>query len=158
MKQTIINIIHNTLGALVFITAFFFACDAVATEYDVDKIGPYGMTQIDRVYDGDTFYGWAQTFIYQTTYMKIRIRSIDTPEIRGSGECEKKMAYAARDYLMSLLANAKSVTLDDLGYDNFGRVLASVHADNVNVAAKMISSGHGRPYIKGASGGWCLRG
>jgi len=136
----------------------FVVNSAEAAEYETGRIGPYSMTQVDKVYDGDTFYGWAETFIYQTMYMKIRIRDIDTPELRGSSDCEKILARNARDYLIDMLARAKSVTINDLEYDSFGRVLASVHADKTNVAIKMINAGHARPYVKGASGGWCLQG
>lgn len=159
MKRTTLN---NIVGGIAFtailLAVLSFFGQARASDHETGPLGPYDMTQVERVYDGDTFYGWAETFIYQTMYMKIRIRNIDTPEIRGSDACERKLAYAARDYLAHLLANAKTVSIDNLAYDNFGRVLASVQADNINVAVKMIESGHARPYVKGASGGWCLLG
>lgn len=143
---------------ILLIAAFLlsFATIVCAADYDEGPLGPYHMTQIDRVIDGDTFNGWAQTFIYQTTYVSVRVRDMDTPELRGSPACEKKLAHEARAFLVDLLANAKSVTIEDLEYDSFGRILASVTVDNKNLVATMIMKGYARPYIKGASGGWCL--
>jgi len=133
-----------------------FIYDAEAKTYTDKPMSGYYMTQVDKVYDGDTFYGWTRTFIYQGTYMKIRIRGISAPEIRGSDACEKKLAYASRDYLKKILTSSSFIRLDKLGYDSFGRVLAEVNISQGSVAVLMIQAGYARPYIKGDTMPWCV--
>ena len=155
------HLVTLVLAAIITLAIFIWAYYNVAEAKDYgngNRVGPYYMTQIDRVVDGDTFNGWAATFIYQTTYMSVRIRAIDTPERRGSAPCEKILANRATARLYNLLENATAVTIDDLDYDSFGRVVAFVYADGVNVGAKLIEEGLARPYVKGQHGGWCMTG
>lgn len=145
------------LGAVLIVIAFFNVARAEEV-YKAPKIGPYYMTQIDKIIDGDTFRGWIQTFIYQSTYASIRIAGIDAPERRAPEDCEKKLAQQSGDYLAYILAAAKTVTIDDLSYDSFGRVVAFVYVDGAEVGALMIKEGFARPYVKGRHGGWCMSG
>jgi len=131
--------------------------NATAGDYVVDKYGPYKMTQVDRYLDGDSFEGWVSNYIYQTTFVRVRIRGIDAPEKRGSDACEKVLAEKSRLYLISLIDNSKFVILDNLKYDSFGRVLATVTVEKGDVATLMIKASMAHPY-KLRSLIWCTSG
>ncbi len=65
-----------------------------------------------RCYDGDTC-----TFTIPGVHpffgekISVRIRGIDTPEIRGKCAVEKRKAKAARDFLRNLLRNVSRIDL-----------------------------------------------
>lgn len=68
----------------------------------------------------------------------VRIRGIDTPELRDDREEIKKRAYEAKEELEKLLLNAKEIILYNIGRDKYFRLLASVKADGVDIGEYMI--------------------
>ena len=67
---------------------------------------------------------------------------------------EKELAYAARDYLRTLLRNATNIRIRNLDDDKyFGRVVADVAleilGDYIDVAERMIACGFAVPYDGG---------
>ncbi|WP_461495804.1 thermonuclease family protein [Pyruvatibacter sp.] len=118
--------------------------------------GPFN-AQVLSCNDGDTCKMrvpvWLDTYIET----KVRIRGIDAPEIRGASDCEVPLAEGALAALQTLLQSG-SVTLHDVSHDKYGgRVLATVRAGGIDVAADMIARGHARPYDGGAKDKtpWC---
>ncbi len=85
--------------------------------------------------------------------ISVRIRGIDTPEIRGKCEAEKRKAKAARDFLRNLLRNASRIDLADVERGKYFRIVAIVEADGVDVVPLMIEQGLGRPYHGGRRAG-----
>ena len=85
----------------------------------------------------------------------VRIRGVDTPEIRGKCEAEKEGAVAARDFLRELLARAARIDLVDVKRGKYFRIVATVRADGVDMAAALIENGLGRPYGGGKRAEWC---
>ena len=142
---------------ILFILFVIGASEPIAGDYVVDKYGPYKMTQVDRYLDGDSFEGWVSNYIHQTTFVRVRIRSIDAPEKRGSPDCEKILAEKSKQYLISLLENSKFVILDNLNYDDFGRVLASVTIDKGEVGELMVKANMAHWYSE-RDKIWCTSG
>lgn len=66
------------------------------------------------VHDGDTVWWNGE---------KIRLADIDTPELNGKCEAERRLARAARDRLARLLS-ARPVTITRTGTDRYDRTLA----------------------------------
>lgn len=97
--------------------------------------------------DGDTFRARVQVWPGQTIETAIRIAGIDTPELHGKCEREKKRAGEARDALTTLLKN-RSVFLSHVAPDKYGgRYLASVQtADGVDVAGELLRRGLAASY------------
>ena len=94
--------------------------------------------------------------------VSVRINGIDTPEIRPtrSGRTdeslarERELAYAARDYLRTLIREATNIRINNLDDDKyFGRVVADVAleilGDYIDVAERMIACGFAVPYDGG---------
>lgn len=88
--------------------------------------------------------------------MTVRLRGIDTPEIKGKCAWEKAAAKKARDRLRGILKSAMVIVMTDVALDKYRRVLAHVIADGVDVSAVLITEGLGREYYgRTKRKGWC---
>jgi len=106
------------------------------------------------VNDGDTFKARIEVWPGVEVQTAVRVRGIDTPELKGKCQAERDKAIAARERLRQLLVS--DVVVYDVELDKYaGRVDASVVADGKDVAAIMVSEGLARPYTGGARKGWC---
>ena len=106
------------------------------------------------VNDGDTFKARIEVWPGVEVQTAVRVRGIDTPEIKGKCQLEKDKAVAARERLRQLLVS--EVVVSKIELDKYaGRVDADVVADGKDVAAVMIAEGLARPYTGGARQGWC---
>jgi endonuclease YncB( thermonuclease family) len=112
--------------------------------------------EVLRVLDGDTFEARVRLWPGLAITTSVRLRGIDTPELRARCETERERAEAARESLHRILAEGDvgiaHVILDKYG----GRVVAdaSTHA-TPDVAAALIDSGAARRYSGGRRAGWC---
>jgi endonuclease YncB( thermonuclease family) len=57
-------------------------------------------------------------------------------------------AMCARDALSEFVFH-KVVTLKDVGYDKYGRILADIYLDDVHLNNWMLQRGHAVPYFGG---------
>jgi endonuclease YncB( thermonuclease family) len=91
--------------------------------------------RVVKVYDGDTF--WIAVdhngALFRT---KIRMRNIDTPEIRGGTPDTKKQATDARDLVAAIILH-EIVTITITGMCKYGRHLAFVYPSGDTWKAKM---------------------
>lgn len=86
-----------------------------------------------RIIDGDTF---------EFKGEKIRIRGVDTPELRAKCQKERALALAAKSELERLLSSSFKIMAS--GKDKYGRTVADVYIQNKNIADILINSGHGK--------------
>ncbi|MCC9625623.1 thermonuclease family protein [Thalassospira sp. MA62] len=101
----------------------------------------------EYAYDGDTVYVAIPGLPNEIAKMSVRVRGVDTPEIRGKCESEKQLAYQARDYARKRLKSAKSVQFCEPEWGRYGgRVVASVRIDGSALETELIENGLGRPY------------
>ena len=106
------------------------------------------------VTDGDTFRARIPVWDNVEVVTAVRIRGIDTPEIKGKCPAEKAAALAAKARLTALLNGP--VQLLHVEPDKYGgRVDADVSVNGQSVAAVLIAEGLARPYTGGARQGWC---
>lgn len=109
-------------------------------------------------YDGDTI-----TFNIPNTHplfgqnISIRVRDLDTPELRGQPACEKKLAKVAKDRIQTILSKAKRIDLTDVGRDKYFRVLANVVADGQSISSLLLEQGLAYRYDGGTKRkiNWC---
>ena len=108
------------------------------------------------VYDGDTLKVEAGIWPGLTWRGNVRVDGVDTPEIRGACDEEKRLARVARDFVRDLLLE-ETVTLVDVDFGKYGgRVAAHVLLpDGSRLDALLIETGHGRPYDGTTREGWC---
>jgi micrococcal nuclease len=72
--------------------------------------------------------------------VSVRIRGIDTAEVKGKAPCEKDAARVARNLVESLTKNAKVVHLENIERDKYFRVLADVVADGKSIKDILIKN------------------
>jgi endonuclease YncB( thermonuclease family) len=101
--------------------------------------------KIVKVYDGDTVTISARIYITETQTTKlfrfnVRLRGIDSPEIKTKNDKERSLAIVARDKLRDLIMN-QIVSLQNVQYDKYGRILADiVTKDGKNVSDWMLGN------------------
>ena len=99
------------------------------------------------VHDGDTVW---------TEGEKIRIADIDTPELNGQCEYERRLALRARNRLVELL-NAGEFKIARTGRDRYGRTLATLHRSGRSIGDQLVSEGLARTW-SGRREPWCSNG
>jgi len=113
-------------------------------------------SKVIKVYDGDTFTIDAKDPLTNKNY-RVRIRDIDTPEKGWRAKCaaEKNAAEIAQKYLNDLIYD-KNVTLTHFGQDKYGRLLADVKIDKIEIKNYLIEHNVARSYkIHEQKPNWC---
>ena len=120
------------------------------TARGADRIAGPVEAEILRIIDGDTILVSAKPWPQQSIEVYVRLRGIDTPELRSRCSSDRAAAMSARDLLMSL-ADGVRVALTDIEGDKFfGRVVADVHlADGSNPAHDLLAAGLAVTYSGG---------
>jgi micrococcal nuclease len=99
--------------------------------------------QVNRVVDGDTIdvdLDLGFDIIYKC---RVRLYGIDTPESRTRNKDEKVRGKLAAKFLKDAILNGKNVILQTQLKDSkgkFGRVLASVVVDGININQRMVTN------------------
>ena len=144
---------------ITIINTYNMGCVTSKIEFNVNKKDPkqlkiyvptlYNITVI-KVYDGDTITIAAKVSRCSSTFYKfsVRLRGIDTPEIKGKTNDEKQAAIRARDTLSGKILH-KSVSLKDVKYDKYGRLLAEVYFKGKNMNQWMLDNRLGIAYDGG---------
>jgi endonuclease YncB( thermonuclease family) len=109
-----------------------------------------------RVIDGDTFEARVHLWPGFELTTRVRLRSIDAPELKARCEAERVGAEAARDALREIL-NEHDVSIWSIGPDKyFGRIVAEVSTRRTtDVSAALLSKGVARSYAGGRRDSWC---
>lgn len=93
---------------------------------------------IENCYDGDT--------CTTTNKEKIRLACIDTPEIKGKKADPEKAKYV-RDYLNTLI-KGKEITIKRITYDRYGRTVAELYKNKINLQKHLVEIGLAKVYEK----------
>lgn len=113
-----------------------------------------------RNYDADTI-----TFDIPNVHpligdkISVRIRHIDTPEIKGRNPCEKETARTAKRLVENLLKRAKRIDLENVGKDKYFRILADVRIDGNLLSDSLLKNKLALAYEGGTKQkiNWCDR-
>jgi endonuclease YncB( thermonuclease family) len=139
---------------------------AAAPPVDVDATGStspapiFGRgiypAEVLRVADGDTFEARVQVWPGIAITTKVRLRGVDTPELKARCPQERAKAEAARAKLAALLSDG-GVELSRVGLDKFGGRIdaAAATRSTPDVSAAILQAGLGRSYAGGRREGWC---
>jgi len=109
-----------------------------------------------KVYDGDTLtLGFYHQSDGEPTRISCRIDGIDTPELRGSSDDEKKLALEAKEYLSDVTLG-EVVTIINPGKEKYGRVLCDLSTDELpSVSYYMLENPRiCKPYDGGTKAQW----
>ena len=121
--------------------------DVHNTETYIPKI-TYG--KVIKVYDGDTITvaAYLPESNKQVYKFSVRLRGIDSPELRGSSATEKKHAIVARDALSERILD-KYVNIKNVSTEKYGRLLADVYFEETNMNDWMVSNNYAVEYDGG---------
>lgn len=105
---------------------------------------------IASVYDGDTFkINLNCSLAVYCEKVPVRVLGVDTPEIKGKTEREKKLAQQAKEFTKKFLAKGP-VSLTNCGRDKYFRLLCDVtNGDGKNLAKELIKANLGYAYYGG---------
>jgi micrococcal nuclease len=100
---------------------------------------------IIKVYDGDTVTALVDLGFHIQIEMNLRLYGIDTPEVRGE---DRPQGLIARDYLANLILHHDVVirTIKDK-QEKYGRYLAVIYLDELDVNQAMIDNGYAVEYM-----------
>lgn len=112
--------------------------------------------EVIRVIDGDTFEARVRIWPGHDVTTRVRLRSIDAPEMQARCRDEEIMAFAARDALAAILSQG-GVGVSKVGPDKYGgRILAEASTrKTADVGGAMLAAGVARAYSGGRRDGWC---
>lgn len=114
-----------------------------------------------KVIDGDTIRAKVKIWPKLTELATIRVRGIDTPEMRPRCPREKELAILARDYVRGLLKPGAIIKVQNIKLGKYaGRVVANILIQDtggrwVDLSEAMIAANYARPYFGGKRKGWC---
>ena len=105
---------------------------------------------IASVYDGDTFkINLNCSLAVYCEKVPVRVLGVDTPEIKGKTEREKKLAQQAKEFTKHFLAQGP-VSLTHCGRDKYFRLLCDVtNGEGKNLAQELIKHKLGYAYDGG---------
>lgn len=98
--------------------------------------------------------GFMEPYDGDTVRVKFRLAGVDTPEIKGSCEHERKLARKAQRFTSHFIKSGPAtITVDGVG--RYGRPLAVIVVNGKDLGAELIKNGLAVPY--GKKGNWCQR-
>ena len=143
-----LKLFRNVLGCYVMDSMEYL--EKISYHDTVEFVPPITAGKVIKVYDGDTI-----TIASKLPNMDkpiyrfhVRLNGIDTPEIKGKTPEEKVLAFQAKEALNQLIFG-KIVTLKNINTEKYGRILADVYLDNVNISDWMIQHKYAVKYDGG---------
>lgn len=115
--------------------------------YSLNKINVWA--KIVHVYDGDTVhavFGLPNSSIIHK--YKLRLAHIDTPELKSKNVNEIKKANESKKVVEDMILN-KIVYLELEGEDKYGRILANIYINNINLNQYLIKNKYAYKYEGG---------
>ncbi len=108
------------------------------------------------VIDGDTILVRARIWLGHVVETRVRLEGVDTPELTGECERERRLARKARDFILARIGGG-GVILSGIQYGKYaGRVVARVAtAEGGDFSQALLEAGIGRPYDGGRRWPWC---
>ena len=105
--------------------------------------------KIVHVYDGDTVHAVFSLPNSSKIYKyKLRLAHIDTPELKSKNTNEVKKANEAKRVVEEMILN-KIVYLELEGEDKYGRILANIYINNINLNQYLIENKYAYKYEGG---------
>ena len=95
-----------------------------------------------RIHDGDTFTGEIDLGFNVRMVITFRLEGLNTPEVVGK---EKAAGLVSKAFLEDKTNNAKEVFVRTKKKEKYGRYLATVFCDGVNVNEQLIKEGYAVP-------------
>ena len=97
--------------------------------------------QVTSIYDGDTFRANIRDYPPIVGHrMAIRVKGIDTPEMKAKCKIEKILARKAKQQTVMMLRGAKTIELRNISRGKYFRLVVDVYVDDVNLSQILLDS------------------
>ncbi|WP_428074642.1 thermonuclease family protein [Candidatus Avelusimicrobium luingense] len=105
---------------------------------------------VASIYDGDTFkINLNCSLAVYCEKVPVRVRGVDTPEVKGKTEREKKLAQKAKEFTQDFLS-VRPISLSNCGRDKYFRLLCDVqNGEGKDLARELIKRDYGYSYQGG---------
>ena len=113
--------------------------ESISYNDTIPFIAPINKGKVIKVYDGDTITIATKLPYYESPMYRfsVRLNGIDCPEIRGKTDDEKECAQIAKQEVVNLLMG-NIIELKNLQTEKYGRVLADVYINGLNINNHMV--------------------
>lgn len=109
-----------------------------------------------RCYDGDTCTVIIPYLPEPFTTVRVRLRGVDAPEIRGKCMQEKARAHKAKTSVNAWMREARTIDLRNASLGLYGRVVADIILDgSINMAERLLDEGLAVRSVMKRSDRWC---
>ena len=103
--------------------------------------------ELEKVYDGDTVYGWIDLGMQTKVYKKIRLFGIQAPEVKTKNKEEKKKGFRSKEWLINVLSGEDIIIKTEQDKTGkYGRVLGTLFIGEMNVNEKALQTGMAKVY------------
>ncbi len=106
----------------------------------------YKVTKIISVFDADSLTVELSLGRHLRDRWPLRLARINAPEMRDPDPEQQARAYAARDYLRerldTALATGQSIIIRSVKLEKYGRALAELYVDDVNINDELLQEGY----------------
>jgi len=146
----------NTICIILFLMICLLGCSSLQDKKDEESNNYYGAEYV-RNYDGDTVtFDLPKLHPLIGNKIPVRIRGIDTPEIRGKCQQEKELAVKAKLFVTKMLSGADTLDLIDMQRDKYFRIVADILVDGEWLKDVLLKKGLAAPYEgKTKRKDWC---
>jgi len=131
---------------------YLVSCSQMPTKNKTNcgKYGDFCSVKVVDYYDGDTFFvDLPQEHHIFGDRLGVRVKGIDTPELRNRDLEAKALAYAAKAYTKETVFRAKKVDLVNCSKGKYFRIVCDVIIDRRrNLAKELMARGLAVPYDK----------
>ena len=139
-------------SVIITVVLYFMQQQGKPVSQDESTPTPTGFDSVSiaSIYDGDTFkINLNCSLAVYCEKVPVRVRGVDTPEIKGKTDREKKLAQQAKSFTQNFLAQAP-VSLSNCGRDKYFRLLCDVtNGQGKNLARELIKNKLGYAYDGG---------
>ena len=117
---------------------------------NMDQNQVFDNVSIASIYDGDTFkINLNCSLAVYCEKVPVRVRGVDTPEIKGKTEREKKLAQKAKEFAKEFLSQ-EPINLSNCSRDKYFRLLCDVkNGQGKSLAQELIKRNLGYSYDGG---------
>ena len=137
-----IKIILFTLNSLLISTTFAY--------------GDVKISKVISVYDGDTVRVNIDSFPdIIGKNIRIRLKGIDAPEIKGKCKKEIDLAIMARDYLRNAINQSSQIELRNIERGKYFRIVGELYIDGENISNNLLKRKLAYYYNGGKKRSWC---
>jgi len=115
------------------------------------------ISKVISIYDGDTLRVNIDSFPdIVGKNIRIRIKGIDAPEIKGKCQKEIDLAIIARDYLRNAINQSSQIELRNIERGKYFRIVGELYIDGENISKSLIKEKLAYIYHGGKKRSWCL--